>query len=187
MNALLKTVAPRTLILAMSGVFLFIVAAFISYGLWPQIEEYRMSQSTIALLEDAVVNTDLVGGEIENLEKEISVLDQNLHGEVLDMPARQMEAYIIGRLQEISWKNSINLLGVRPGTSNTVTNLEEIPFVVELSGNYFDLYTWLQDLGSELGFLGIRHFNISPQNSGDAASNLKASLTLVSYREATNG
>jgi len=187
MDALLKNVAPGTLIMAMGGVFLLIVAAFISYGLWPQISEYRMSLHTIALLEDVVVNADLMNREIENAEKEITMLDKNLHGEVLDMPNRQMEAYVIGRLQEISWKNSVKLLGVRPGTSNTVTSLEETPFDVEVSGDYFDLYAWLQDLGSELGFLAIRHFNISPLNSGTADSDLKASLTLVSYREATNG
>lgn len=187
MDALLKNVAPRILILVMSGVFLSIIAALTSYGLWPQIAEYRQSQSTIAMLEDAVVNTDSMGREIENLEKEISILDQNLHSEMLDMPDRQMEAYVIGRLQEISWKNSIKLLGVRPGMASTVTSLEEIPFDVEVSGDYFDLYAWLRDLGTELGFLAIRHFNISPLYSGDAESDLKASLTLVSYREATNG
>ena len=173
--------------MAMGGVFLLTVASFISYGLWPQISKYRMSLHTIELLEDVVVSADSMNSEIEKAEKEIAMLDRSLHGEVLDMPSRKMEAYVIGRLQEISWKNSIKLLGVRPGTANTVTSLEEIPFNVEVSGDYFDLYAWLQDLGLELGFLAIRHFNISPLVSGNADSDLKASLTLVSYREATNG
>jgi len=187
MDTLLRNVSPRLMILVMSGVFLLIVAMLLTYGLWPQIAEYRQSQSTIALLEDAVVNTDSMGGEIENIKKEISVLDKNLHSEMLDMPDRQMEAYIIGRLQEISWKNRIKLLGVRPGMASTVSSLEEIPFDVEVSGDYFDLYAWLRNLGSELGFLAIRQFNISPLKSGDDETVLKASLTLVSYREATNG
>jgi Tfp pilus assembly protein PilO len=187
MDALLKIVAPRTLIMVMGGVSLLIVATLVSYGLWPQISEYRMSLHTIALLENAVVNAASIGKELDTVEREIGVLDQNLHGEMLDMPDRQMEAYVIGRLQAISWKNSVKLLGVRPGTATTVTSLEEIPFNVEVSGDYFDLYAWLQDLGAELGFLAIRQFNISPLDSGGAVSDLKASLTLVSYREAING
>jgi Tfp pilus assembly protein PilO len=187
MDALLKNVAPRTLIMAMGGLFLLVVAAFTSYGLWPKILEYRMSLHTIEQLENVVANANSMHREIENAEKEIIMLNRNLHGEVLDMPNRQMEAYVIGRLQEISWKNSVKLLGVRPGTANTVTSLEEIPFDVEVSGDYFDLYAWMQDFRSELGFLAVRHFNISPLNSGNADSDLKASFTLVSYREAPNG
>jgi len=173
--------------MAMGGVFLSIAAALISYGLWPQVAEYRNSLHTLTLLEGAVVNADSLDGEIENIEKEITMLDRNLHGEMVGLPDRQMEAYVIGRLQEISWKNRVKLLGVRPGTVNTINSLEEIPFDVEVSGDYFDMYAWLQDLGTELGFMAITHFNISSLNSGSTTQDLKASLTLVSYREAANG
>lgn len=186
MDDLLKSVAPRTLIVMMGGICLLIAAAVISYGLWPRLAEYRVALHSLEVLKAGVFNADVLDREIEGIAKEITMLDQNLHGGMVDLPDRQMEAYVIGRLQEISWRNSVTLLGVRPGTASTVTNLEEIPFNVEVSGDYFDLYAWLQDLGADLNFLAIRHFNISPVNSGSATPDLKASLTLVSYREAEN-
>jgi Tfp pilus assembly protein PilO len=90
-------------------------------------------------------------------------------------------------LQEISLKNRVRLLGVRPGTGSTMRSLEVIPFNVEVSGDYFDLYAWTRDFSDELGFMAVSHFNISPLNSVDSSLELKASLTIVSYREAENG
>ena len=187
METLLKSIAPRSLLMIMGGACLLIAAALISYGLWPQFTEYRMSRHTLETLEGAVLNADVLDREIDGIEQEIAVLDENLHGGMMDLPERQMEAYVIGRLQEISWRHSVTLLGVRPGTVTTLTSLEEIPFNVEVSGDYFDLYAWLQDLGADLTFLAIRHFNISPVNTVSATPELKASLTLVSYREGANG
>ncbi|MEN8207288.1 MAG: type 4a pilus biogenesis protein PilO [Pseudomonadota bacterium] len=186
MDAILKNIEPRILIMAMGGLFLLIAAALISYALWPQFKEYRKSLHTLTLLEEAAENGNSLGLEIATIEKEITTLDHNLHGEMVDLPARQMEAYIIGRLQEISWENNIKLLGVRPNKANTIKTFEEIPFDVEVSGDYFDLFAWLQNLGTELGFVVIKHFNISPLNSSNMAPDLKASLTIVSYREAAN-
>jgi Tfp pilus assembly protein PilO len=187
METLLKSIAPRSLLMIMGGACLLIAAALISYGLWPQFMEYRMSRHTLETLEGAVLNADVLDREIDGIEQEIAVLDENLHGDMLDLPERQMEAYVIGRLQEISWRHSVTLIGVRPGTVTTLISLEEMPFTVEVSGDYFDLYAWLQDLGADLNFLAIRHFNISPVNTVSATPELKASLTLVSYREGANG
>lgn len=187
MDDLLKTVAPRSLIMIMGGVCLLSAAALVSYGLWPQFSEYRMSRLQLKMLEDAVLNADVLDGELAGIEKEIAALDESLHGGMMDLPDRQMEAYIIGRLQEISWRHSVTLLGVRPGTTTTLSSLEEMPFSVEVSGDYFDLYAWLQDLGADLKFLAIRHFNIRPVDAAGETPVLKASLTIVSYREAANG
>src|SRR5210317_466574 len=161
METLLKSIAPRSLLMMIGGACLLIAAALISYGLWPQFMEYRMSRHTLETLEGAVLNADVLDREIDGIEQEIAVLDENLHGDMLDLPERQMEAYVIGRLQEISWRHSVTLIGVRPGTVTTLISLEEMPFTVEVSGDYFDLYAWLQDLGADLNFLAIRHFNIS--------------------------
>ena len=187
MDALLKNVDPRTLLIAMGGVFLLIAAALVSYGLWPEFVQYRQSRQTLEGLEKTIQGSGSMPEETERVENEITQLDRNLHGDLGDLPASRIEAYLIGRLQEISWKNHIRLLGVRPGSGSTLSSLEEIPFDVEVSGDYFDLYTWTQDLAKELGFMAISHFNISPLNSSDISPDLKASLTIVSYREAGNG
>jgi Tfp pilus assembly protein PilO len=187
MEALLKNIEPRTLVMSMGGVFLLIAAALVSYGLWPEFAKYRQSQQTLKMFDQIVQGGDSLGNEIEKIGREIMQLNRNLHGELGDLPESQMGAYLIGRLQEISWKNRIRLLGVRPGSGSTLSNLREIPFNVEVSGDYFDLYAWMQDLAKDLSFMAISHFNISPLNSSDGSSDVKASLTIVSYREADSG
>ena len=57
---------------------------------------------------------------------------------------------------------------------------------MEVAGDYFDLYTWLQELGDKLGFVVIKSFNIRPLDARAAEPRLTARLTIVSYREAGN-
>lgn len=173
--------------MAMGGVLLLFAAALVSYGLWPELVKYHQSQQTLNTFGQTLQSGNSIGDEIEKTESDITQLNRNLHGDLGDLPESQMGAYLIGRLQEISWRNHIRLLGVRPGTGSNLGNLEEVPFNVEVSGDYFDLYTWAQDLAKDLGFLAISHFNISPLNSADGSSDVKASFTIVSYREADNG
>jgi Tfp pilus assembly protein PilO len=187
MDTLLKTVDPRTLVIAMGGVLLLIATGLVSYGLWPEFREYRQSQQTLKALEQTVQTSGSLGMEIEKIKNEITLLDRNLHGQLDDLPESKVEAYLMGRLQEISLKNRVRLLGVRPGTGSTKRSLEEIPFNVEVSGDYFDLYAWTRALSDELNFMAISHFNISPLNSTEGSPELKASLTIVSYRGAENG
>jgi Tfp pilus assembly protein PilO len=187
MDALLKNIEPRTVVMAMCGVFLSIAAALLSYGLWPEFVEYRQSQQTLKILSQTVQSGDSLDTHSDKIENEVARLNRNLHGDLEDLPESQVGAYLIGRLQEISWKNHIGLLGVRPGTESSLGNLKEIPFTVEVSGDYFDLYAWTQDLAKDLSFMAISHFTISLLNSPDKSSDVKASLTIVSYREAEDG
>ena len=187
MDILLKAIAPKTIIMAMAGVFVLTTAALLSYGLLPLVSEYRLSLHTLKMLEDAVTNADSLNKEIENIENETSMLEKNMHGEMENLPDKEIEAYIIGRLQEVSWGHRVKLLGVRPGMVNTMAGLVEIPFDVEVSGDYFDIYGWIQNLDAELRFMAITHFVISPQNSGGVTQELKASITVVAYREAASG
>jgi Tfp pilus assembly protein PilO len=187
MDPLLKSVNPRSFIIAMGGVFLLIAAALVSYGLWPEFVAYRQSQHTLEMLEQTLQSGGSMDREIQRIENETTLLDRNLHGDLGDLPESQMEAYLIGRLQEISWRNHVRLLGVRPGTGSTLSSFKEIPFDVEVSGDYFDLYAWTQDVAKELSFMAISHFNISPLNASDASPDLKASLTIVSFREPERG
>jgi Tfp pilus assembly protein PilO len=187
MEALLKNVSPRSIIMAMGGVSLSVAAALVCYGLWPEFIEYRQSQQTLEILDRRVESGDSTGKEIEKVKNEISLLDRNLHGDAGDLPESRVGAYLIGRLQEISRQNHMNLLGVRPGTGTTLGSVKEVPFEVEVSGDYFDLYAWTQDLAKDLRFMAISHFTISPLDSSKRTSAVKASFTIVSYRENEDG
>ena len=105
---------------------------------------------------------------------------------MIDLPDNQMESFVIGQLQGISWRNKIELLGVRPGKGSLIETLEEILFDVEIAGDYFDLYAWLQELDDQLGFIVIKSFSIHPHDTSLNGQRLIAKLTIVSYRETGN-
>ena len=109
-------------------------------------------------------------------------LRRRLHGDMANLPPKEIEAYIIGRLQAISWRNRVELVGVEPNSGEMIESFREMLFTVRLAGDYFDLYNWLRDLGKELGFVVIKRYQMSPVDRNEEVPRLSAELTIASYR-----
>ncbi len=183
METILKQLDPRTAIMLIISTALLIAAALGTYVIWPEIREYHGSLTTRNILEQVAQNGGALDTQIASLKKEVESLDHELHGDLANLPENQIEAFIIGRLQGISWQNNVELQSVRPGKGNIINVFEEIVFNVKITGDYFDLYGWLKDLGDELGFVVIKRFSIRPLDTTRAEPTLTADLTIVSYRE----
>jgi hypothetical protein len=183
MEELLKKMDPRTASLAMVGMTLLVVAALAVYVVWPQVKDYRNSLSTLEVLERVAQNGDELEQEMAALQQDVDGLVQRLHGDMVNMPKNQLEAFVIGRLQGISWRNNMELRAVTPGKGDAVLMFEEVLFDVEVAGEYFDLFAWLQDLGEELGYVVVKHFSIGPGGREASDTRLNARFTVVSYRE----
>lgn len=184
MESFLANTPPRTLLLLLISGALLAVTATATYGVWPDYREYRKSLTTLRLLENVATRGDTLGREMSDLQGRVDALNHQLHGDMIDLPRNQMESFIIGRLQGISWRNHIELLSVTPGMGGRMQVFEEVLFNVRVSGDYFDLYRWLQEMREELGYVVVKQFNISPGPSGDEVQRLVATFTIVSYREA---
>lgn len=186
MDRLLANMEPRIILLLMASIALLVAAALGSYVIWPEARSYRESLNTLSTLESVVSQQSSLETQLASLQDELDSLQGQLHGDMVNLPDNQMESFVIGRLQGISWRNKIELMGVRPGKGGIIQGFEEILFDVEVAGDYFDLYAWLQELGKELGFVVVKSFNIRPLDTGDTAPRLTARLTIVSYRKAGN-
>ena len=184
MERLLTNIEPRTMVLMMIAAVVLVATALGSYVIWPEARSYRQSMNTITTLESVVAQQTGLVTHIATLETELQDLEHQLHGDMVNLPDNQMESFVIGRLQGISWRNNIELLGVKPGKGGQIQVFEEVLFDVEVSGDYFDLYSWLQELDDELGFVVIKSFNIHPLDNRDTEPRLTARLTIASYREA---
>ncbi|MEZ5542657.1 MAG: type 4a pilus biogenesis protein PilO [Pseudomonadota bacterium] len=184
MQSFLVNTPPRTLLLLMLSTALVVVTAVATYAVWPEYRDYRKSLTTLRLLENVTARGDTLEREMTELQERVAALQHRLHGDMIDLPSNQMESFIIGRLQGISWRNHIELLSVTPGTGNRMQVFDEVLFNVRVSGDYFDLYRWLQDMREELGYVVVKQFDITPGPVTDSTPQLIASLTIVSYREA---
>ena len=184
MESILNNTSPRTLLLLVASMALLLVTALATYVVWPQYKDYRKSVNTLRLLENVVTRGDPLEKEMAELQGRVDSLNHQLHGDMVNLPRNQMESFIIGRLQGISWRNHIDLLSVNPGMGGRVQVFEEVLFNVRVSGDYFDLYQWLQEVREELGYVVVKQFNITPGASTDKSDRLTATFTIVSYREA---
>ena len=96
------------------------------------------------------------------------------------MPINEMESYLIGRLQKLSWESGVRLNSVHPGIAKRVLEFDEISFKVRTTGEYTKLYSWLNKLSDNLGFVMVSKYKI--QTASRNNNNLNMDVTLVFYR-----
>ena len=182
MHDILQKIELRQLLLIMGGLLLLLLTIFMTFFISPQYKEYQGILKSRDILKKVVVdNNDLVN-QLQFEKKSVSQLNKKLHGDMASLPLNQIESYIIGRLQKISWQHNVELSGIRPTVGETVDSFQEVVFNVKLSGDYFDLYSWINELRKELGFTVIKQFEMRPQQQNKSTPRLLANLTMASYR-----
>ena len=121
-------------------------------------------------------------GEIKTLSQDVDAAKRLLKGDMANLPEKEIEAYIIGVLQNISWANDIELIGVKPTKGAEIHIFQEILFKVKLSGDYFDLYNWFKEIRKNLGFIVIKQLNLTPAHDENVEKSLLVDLTIASYK-----
>lgn len=185
MEAILRNTPSRNLLLMVSLAVL--LAACASNVLWLQYRHYRQSLSTLQMLKNVTEHGDGLDREMQKLQQQVTSLNHRLQQDGVDLPRVRMESFLIGRLRKISRRNHIELDSVTPGTGSRVQAFEEILFHVQVTGDYFDLYQWLQDLCVEPGNVVVKQFRIDRAGSGGTSPRLRAALTLAAYRDTGHG
>ncbi len=184
MQDIMERIEPRMMAIILGATVLLITVALISFLLWPQFREYRSIENTHTLLGNMVTDGGELAKELITAKNDVASLDRDLHGDMANLPVKQLESYIIGKLQKISWQADLELVSVKPGKGKMVRNFREILFEVEVVGSYFNFFEWLRTVGKELGFVVIKRFDISPQTRYEPEPALNVKLTMVSYRAA---
>ena len=182
MMSIVEKISQRNFTMILAGSLLIIFASVVSYVLLPQVKSYRSSIADLAILEKMVVNKNDIQQELNSLKVNIDLAKRKLKGDMADLPEKEMEAYIIGILQNISWDNQVNLIGVKPVKGGEINIFQEVLFNVKISGDYFDLYNWFVELRSQLGFIVIKNLNLNPVSSSENDNSLLMNLTIASYK-----
>ncbi len=158
------------------------IAPITTYVVWPQYRNLQAASTSHRTLTAAAVANGDLQVQIERTRGEVLELERYLHGDLAGLPAKELTAYIVGRLQSISWRNRVELVGVEPMDGEDIESFHELLFRVRLTGDYFDLYTWLRDLSRELGFIVIKQYEMAPISSSEQNPRLRAELTIAAYR-----
>ncbi len=182
MDELLQKFSLRELRLVLLGLGAVVTAAAVMSLVVPKAKTLAAAKNEVAVLEGAAVDGAELDQHLTNQYARLDELKYQLHGDMADLPARQVESYIIGRLQRISWSNDIELVSVEPAIGERVQIFQEMLFNVQLSGQYSDLYRWVWDARNELGFVVVKEYRLTRQDNEDDSPSLMAELSLASYR-----
>ena len=178
---------PRVVAMALIAMVLMVLTIEITYLLWPQVKNYRNLHASHDVLQQAVSNSDSLKIQLQRIETEVQKLSRQLHGDMAQLPEKQMESFVIGRLQKVSWATDVELVSVQPGNGKQVQNFRESLFEVKLTARYHDFFEWLQTINQELGFIVVKKFEISPDDRNALEDpKLSLMLTLISYRMEQN-
>lgn len=183
MNDFLENAEPRSIAFILATVIVLTVTIQIMYMLWPQFKHYRDLNNSYQILNRAAGSQQGLENQLSQTQAEVDTLSYQLHGDMAGLPEKQMESYIIGRLQKISWNSGVELASVIPGKGKQVQMFQETLFDVKINASYFNFFNWLQAINDELGYIVVKKFEILPQGRQDESKpRLHISLTLVSYR-----
>lgn len=183
MNARIDTLEPRQIQLIGYGGLALLVAVLLVYVVLPELKDYRSTGSSLRLLQSGVSDGGSLDKQLDRLRSDVAYLEKTLNGDASNLPAKQMEAFVIGRLQTISWRNNVVLVSVQPREGTPINQFRELIFDVELQGDYFDFFQWLRDIDEELGFVVVKRFQIKTSNrSGAEQEPLEVDLTMAAYR-----
>ncbi len=172
----------RELLLILALAVFAVTGLMFTYLVLPKIKIYRGVTKIEFTLNKVAENGDLLDTQLAQLNGDIDLLERRLHGDMASLPEKEIEAHVIGKLQLMSWQNNVQLVGIKPSAGATIDSFHEILFDVSLTGDYFDMYHWLQEVSSELGFVLIKQYEMKPMENLSQNPRLAVNLTMATYR-----
>lgn len=182
MQEFLQKLNVRELHLMSLGLGAAITAAIVGSLVLPQVAALRSASNMVSVLAEASQDSAELDRRLKDQHARNEELGHRLHGDMANLPARQVESYILGQLQMLSWNNNVELVSVRPSAGEQVKVFQEMLFRVELAGQYGDLYRWLWEARRDLGFVVVKELSLRRSDDVDEEPMLYANLNLASYR-----
>ncbi len=175
----------RNLKIILLLLFILVGAALHTYLFWPQFKEYQKLSKSHSLLQSVVNNNSNLQHDLDNKVDQIQGLKKRLHGDMANLPQKQFESYIVGQLQRIAWKNSVELTGVKPKKGELVDQFREIIFDIDIRGDYYHIFDLLTDVADALGFVVVKRCTMKPDSVVKDDQPLIVTVTIASYRMET--
>jgi Tfp pilus assembly protein PilO len=182
-SALQKQIRPQALAtLLVSLIFLTGIASYL-YVLKQPFHDLRQAQQKLEILETEMQTGIPLDGQIRLIQGNIEALHQQLNSSGQKLPLNQTIAFVIAQMDKIAATHGVKLASVEPGEVEKVFLFHEVPFRVEVTGNYFHLFDWLNQVERDLGPIVVKEFELKPEPE---LTTRRFILTLVSYQFAEN-
>ena len=178
----IEKLGEREFRMALLGIGLLITVAAVSLTLLPGAKAYLTARKAVTVLEAASDTSADLEQQLQTRQTNIEELKFRLNGDMANLPLKQVESFVIGKLQKISWRNDVDLVSVKPSAGQRVQIFDEVLFNIELVGEYDDVYRWLWDAKNELGFVVVKEYAMRRNDDVDDNPRLQTTVSLASYR-----
>ena len=178
-STLQKQLKPQMLAILLASLIVLTIAASYLYVLKRPVQDFRQAQQTLELLETEIQTGVPLDSQIELFQQQTEQLHQQLHGSSQKLPLNQMIAFVMGQMDSIAASHDVKLISVEPGNIEKIFLFQELPFHVVVTGNFFSLFDWLDQVERDLGPIVIKQFELTSEPN---AGMRRFTLTLVSYQ-----
>lgn len=166
-----------------TGLLVFGVAALLgTFVLKPAWESYYEVSHSRDLLVGVIGGNARLDDTIVELQQETRRLRARIYGDVERLPVSEMEAYIMGKLQQVSWNHQIELSGVTPREGDEIDIFQGFVFEIQMVARFFDLVNWLGEIQHDLGFAVLENFTLTADTHDEPDPKLNVRVTITSYR-----
>ena len=175
LEELTKKLNPRMIFLLLfTGVTLITSTGYSAWFKKP-IKEYRKLQISYVELQNKPSDLASVEKVSRELRKEISGLNNQLTEIGREVLKGTKPLTVISDLGAFAKQHDVQMVGISPAQAIKGTLYIEVPFNVELSGGYEQLFKWVYSLENSSSPLFIKEFSMMP---GPGVENRKMRLTV---------
>jgi Tfp pilus assembly protein PilO len=179
----LGAMPARGLNLAACGALL-IAAALLFAVLRPALAELSAMRAERIRHQQTIAGGAVLSQINEQLGADVDRLSRIVTNNQGTRSAEQTVVYVIGELNRISIKRGVTLSSILPGASRKLMMFDEIPFDIEISGNYPGVIGWLQDMEAAVATLAVTQLDVRRSGSAD---NLSVKARIAVYQETESG
>lgn len=175
----------RDFVILTSLAMVTVLAGLVTFAIKPAWQSYSTIARSRDVLQRAVKGGQELDATIVKLQAETRNLRSRIYGDIVRLPVSEMEAYVMGKLQQISWNHNVELAGVTPGEGESIDIFKGFVFEVQINASFFDLVNWLGEIQRNLGFAVLERFTITPVDQDQEDPMLNVRVMITSYRVAS--
>ncbi|PLX28000.1 hypothetical protein C0583_02070 [Candidatus Parcubacteria bacterium] len=173
-----KTTDPKQIMLITVIIFLVALFAFVYLLIIPQIEKIKEKRVTIANTKIEInkntqeeENLSTQKSKLESIEDQLEQLDKVFIN-------RNKELEFITTLEGVAAKNNVEQnIDLKAFTNNTKEGYVSIPLNITVSGNYYNVISYIQNIESLSYYFNITNLSLNTNSSQvESYSNINASI-----------
>lgn len=178
LDELTKNLNPRMLFLLLLAGSVLIAST--GYSMWfkNSIKEHKQLQSGFETMQSKPSDQASVEKVSHSLRNEIDNLNTQLTEIGREVLKGTKPLSVISSLGAYAKQHNVKMVGIKPEKAITGTLYTEVPFHVELSGDYGQLFKWVYALEHSNSPLFIKEFSMMPE-SGTEKRRMQLTVGLI--------